>query len=114
MSTETDSDWRRLNSRRVRLVYLLTYSQADLELVPTREEFSCIVLDSFAHADLCSPSEVVQWVCSKEAHRDGGVHYHMAVKLNKRRCWLKVCNYLEARHGVKVNFSDRHFNYYLA
>lgn len=36
----------------------------------------------------------------------------MAVKLNKR--WLKVCNYLEARHGVKVNFSDRHFKYYSA
>ena len=114
VSTETDPDWRTLNSRRVRLVYLLTYSQADLELVPSREEFSRIVLDSFAHADLCSPSEVVQWVCSKEAHRDGGVHYHMAVKLNKRRRWLKVRNYLEARHGVKVNFSDRHFNYYSA
>ena len=35
-------------------------------------------------------------------------------KLNKRRRWLKVRNYLEARHGVKVNFSDRHFNYYSA
>ena len=36
----------------------------------------------------------------------------MAVKLSARRHWLKVCNYLEQRHGVKVNFSDRHCNYY--
>ena len=42
------------------------------------------------------------------------VHYHISVKLNKRRRWLKVRNYLEARHGVKVNFSDRHVNYYSA
>ena len=91
-----------LNSRQVRFVYLITYSQADLDLVPTREEFSSIVL------------EVVQWACSKEEHRDGGSHYHMAVKLSARRRWLKVCNYLERRHGVKVNFSDRHCNYYSA
>ena len=29
-----------LHSRQVRFVYLITYSQADLDLVPTREEFS--------------------------------------------------------------------------
>ena len=38
----------------------------------------------------------------------------MAVKLSARRRWLKVRNYLEQRHGVKVNFSDRHCNYYSA
>ena len=36
----------------------------------------------------------------------------MAIKLSTRRRWLKVRNYLEQRHGVKVNFSDRHCNYY--
>ena len=39
---------RTLNSRQVRFVYLITYSQADLDIVPTREEFSRIVLDSFS------------------------------------------------------------------
>ena len=103
-----------LHSRQVRLVYLITYSQADLDLVPTREEFSAIVLDSFSNADPSSPVEVVHWACSKEEHRDGGSHYHMAVKLSARRRWLKARNYLEQRHGVKVNFSDRHCNYYSA
>ena len=88
-----------LHSRQVRLVYLITYSQADLDLVPTREEFSAIVLDSFSNADPSSPVEVVHWACSKEEHRDGGSHYHMAVKLSARRRWLKVRNYLEQRHG---------------
>ena len=103
-----------LHSRQVRLVYLITYSQADLDLVPAREEFSAIVLDSFSNIDPSSPVEVAHWACSKEERRDGGSHYHMAVKLSARCRWLKVRNYLEQRHGVKVNFSDRHWNYYSA
>ena len=73
-----------LHSHQVRFVYLITYSQADLDLVPTREEFSAIVLDSFSNTDPSSPLEVVQWACSKEEHRDVGSHYHMAVKLSVR------------------------------
>ena len=47
-----------LHSCQVRLVYLITYSQADLDLVPTREEFSAIVLDSFSNADPSSPEQL--------------------------------------------------------
>ena len=36
----------------------------------------------------------------------------MAVKLNSRRRWLKVRNYSDVQYGVKVNFSNNHFNYY--
>ena len=42
-----------LMSRQVRHIYLLTYSRANLELVPTREEFSRLVLDSFQNSDPC-------------------------------------------------------------
>ena len=101
-----------LNSCQVRFVYLITYSQANLHSVLTQEEFSRIVLDSFSNADTCSHVEEVQWACSQEEHRDGGIHYHMAVKLSARCRWLKVRNYLEDRHRVKVNFSDKHCNYY--
>ena len=95
-------------------MYLITYSQADLDIVPTWEEFSRIVLDSFSNADPSSHVEVVQWACSQEGHRNGGIHYHMAVKLSARRRWLKVHNYLEERHLVKVNCNDKHCNYYSA
>ena len=77
-------DHQLLSSRQVRSIYLLTYSQADVFVVPTREEFARVVLDSFKNADPCSHCEVVQWVCSQELHRDGGIHYHMAVKLSAK------------------------------
>ncbi len=103
-----------LSAREVRSVYLITYSQANVDIVATREELSRIVLDSFSNADPCSHSQVVQWVCSQESHRDGGIHYHMAVKLSARRRWLKVRNYIDEKYCIKVNFSNRHHNYYSA
>ncbi|XP_068757528.1 dihydroxy-acid dehydratase 2-like [Montipora capricornis] len=53
-------------------------------------------------------------VCSQEPHANGGVHYHIAVKLEKRRRWLHVHNYIDRDYGIKVNFSGRHENYYTA
>ena len=42
------------------------------------------------------------------------ITYSQAVKLNAWRRWLKIRNYLDERHRVKVNFSARHSNYYSA
>ena len=104
-----------LNSRMVRRVYLITLSQADMEVVPSRETFSRIVLEAFANAAHGGNCSVLQRVCCKEAHRlTAGIHYHMAVKLSKHRRWLTVRNYIEDEYGLKVNFSDRHQNYYTA
>ena len=103
-----------LGSRQVRSIYLITYSRANEEIVPNRESFVQLVLDSFDNADPLTRCEILQWVCSQERHRDGAIHYHMAVKLNARRRWLKIRNYLDERHRVKVNFSARHSNYYSA
>ena len=82
--------------------------------MPTRDEFARIVLDSFANSDPCTHSEISHWVCSQEQHSSGGVHYHMAVKLTSLRWWVKVRNYLQEQHGVKVKFSNKHCNYYSA
>ena len=103
-----------LGSCQAQSIYLITYSQANEEIVPNRESFVQLVLDSFDDADPLTRCEIVQWVCSQERHRDGGIHYHMAVKLNARRRWLKIRNYLDEPHRVKVNFSARHSNYYSA
>ena len=99
-----------LGSRQVRSIYLITYSRANEGIDPNRETFLQLVFDSFYNADPLTRCEIVQWVCSQEQHRDGGIHYHMAVKLNARRRWLKIRKYLDERHGVKVNFSARHSN----
>ena len=111
--SEVDSaDTESLSWRDVRRVYLITYSQANLEIVPTREAFAHIILDAFDTAVPELNATVIHWVCSQESHADGGLHYHMAVKLSGRRRWLRVRNYIDQEYGVKVNFSDRHDNYY--
>ena len=38
----------------------------------------------------------------------------MAVKLESRHRWLKFRNFLDSNHGIKVNFSGVHVNYYSA
>ena len=47
-------------------------------------------------------------------HEDGGKHFHMAVKLDKKTRWLAVRNFINSQHGIKVNFSDKHENYFTA
>ena len=53
-----------------------------------------------------------QWVCSQENHEDGGVHYHLAIKLQRQKRWLRVRNEIARNHGIIVNFSDGHSNYF--
>lgn len=103
-----------LKGRQIRSVYLITYSKADAEIIASRESFAVAVLDSFENADPSSKTNIVQWVCSEEKHKNGDSHYHMAVKLDKNRRWLKVRNYADSKHGVKLNFSSSHSNYYSA
>jgi hypothetical protein len=100
--------------KNVRFVYLITYSQADLSLVPERVSFALLVIHAFQNADPLSACNILQWVCSMEHHSDHRVHYHMAVKLESRRRWLKFRNFLDSNHGIKVNFSGVHVNYYSA
>ena len=104
----------RLNGRKVRSVYLITYSKANVEIIASRESFALVVLDSFQNADLTSKTKVVQWVCSQERHKNGQIHYHMAVKLDRNRRWLTVRNYADKKHGLKLNFSGNNAKYFLA
>ena len=104
----------RLNGRRVRSVYLITYSKANVDIIASRESFAVVVLDSFQNADPTSKTKVVQWVCSQECHQNGDIHYHMAVKLDRNRRWLTARNYADKKHGLKLNFSSSHANYFSA
>jgi len=90
----------------VRSVYLVTYSQAGEEW--TRETFSNSVVEKFEE----NQGNVTQWVCSREAHQNGGIHYHLALKLDRQKRWLNVRNSLARVHGINVNFSDGHTNYF--
>ena len=68
-----------LDPRQPRQVYLITYSRADDTRFPTRETFSNAVLEAFGQ----TPAQVLQWVCAQEKHADGGLHYHIALKLDR-------------------------------
>ena len=101
-----------LKNRSVRSVYLITCSQVDSRL--SREAFAEVVVNAFESTDPNSKSKLLQWVCSQEKHKDGGQHFHMAVKLSSRRRWMKVREHVDNHHNLKLNFSSRHVNYYSA
>ena len=66
-TTETNESFTwELNASAVRQVYLVTYSQADLDKFPTRRSFAEAVVCSFHEFN----AKVLQWVCSKESHNE--------------------------------------------
>ena len=98
-----------LNPRQTRQVYLITYSRANITRF-TRETFSHAVLNAFQN----TPAQTVQWVCAQEQHEDGGIHFHMAIKLDRVQRWLRVKQRLQEEYDIIVHFSSAHVNYYSA
>ena len=94
----------------IRQIYLITYSMVDRECFPTRSSFADAVVQSFAD----TPAKVLQWCCCLEQHVQSGVHFHMAMKLDKNQRWLPSKRYLLERCGISVHFSATHENYFSA
>ena len=76
---KTASFQEALGEKEVRSVYLITYSQANLDLFPTWEEFVSEVVKSSAKCN----ANILQWCCSCESHKKSGKHYHLSVKLGR-------------------------------
>ena len=90
-----------------RSVYLITYSDADLEKVPSREAFANIWVEAFG-SDFVS-----HWVCCQEDHQDSSkVHYHLGLKLNRVKRWKLVKEEVIKTIGIVCNFQEFHTNYY--
>ena len=84
-----------------RQTYVLTYSQADLSVVPTREFFAEIWVKAFGE------SAVKQWLVCKEYHKDGNPHYHMAIKLHNRTRFSEIKKSFESKYPtVKCHFLE--------
>ncbi|XP_044166008.1 uncharacterized protein LOC122950000 [Acropora millepora] len=108
---ETTNAKEEINVRSVRNVYLITYSQADVERFPTRDSFVQAVLYAFHD----SPANIIQWCCCMEEHsKSSGFHFHMAIKLDKNQRWLGIKRFLLERCGISVHFSAIHRNYFSA
>ena len=92
-----------------RSVYMITYSRADLQKVPTKESFVELILEAF-HRN--GTAKIIQYICCVEPHKDGAPHYHMCIKLNKQKKWKAARKYLADKKGINVNFRDTFSNYY--
>ena len=68
-------------SSSIRSTYLITYSLADVSLVPSRKSFAEFVEEAFRETKK-GRSELVYLACSREYHKNGGQHYHLSVKLS--------------------------------
>ena len=99
--------------RNARSVYLITYSQANLEIVPSRTDFATIVKEAFEKTGT-GRTVVERWFCCRENHQDGNPHYHVAIKLNIQRRRLSARDYIAKNYNIQVNFSDKPGNYYEA
>ena len=96
-----------LNSRNVHKTYLVTYSQANRILFPTRESFEQSVVDAFNKWT----SKPLHWASCLENHQNGGNHYHCSVKLGSK-CWKAVKDTVNEENGIQAHFSDAHDNYW--
>jgi hypothetical protein len=109
------------NSNNGKFMYLITYSQADVTKCSTRLQFASLVCDTFNNNNNNNNNNnsndnkenvVSHWVCCVEKHVEEGVHFHMAIKLLKRRRFTKVAESLRLNHGIHVHFQEWASFYY--
>ena len=88
-----------------RSVYLITYYDADLEKVSTREAFADVWVEAFEQ------EFVAHWACCLENHsKENKVHFHLAIKLTWR--WKMVKEKVVRESDIVCNFQEFHTNYY--
>jgi hypothetical protein len=85
------------------------YSQADVAKFSSRTEFANAVVLGFGRNN-----NVIQWCCCLEDHEDGGKHYHLAIKLEKKQRWINVKKFLLQTYNISIHFSSVHHNYFSA
>ena len=100
-----------LKNKNGRRQYLVTYSQLDVNKFPTRDSFANMIEREFNRGN--SKVKVSHWACCREPHKEGGDHYHCAVKLTGQKKWFMVRENIKQIYDIDVDFSDKH-DYYLS
>ena len=81
--------------------YLVTYSNIDHKIFPTRWSFGGAVVEAFGG------NKVDYFVAAREPHQESGkYHYHVAIRLAKPERWKSAKEYLQKKYNVVVNFSS--------
>ena len=91
-----------LDPRTISKTYLVTYSQANRNLFPTRESFGQSVADAFNKRS--SKVKVLYWACCWESHQNERDHYHYSIKLSGSKRWKAVKGALKKESGIQVHF----------
>ena len=80
--------------------YLVTYSQINHNIFPTRASFGFACVGAFGG------NNVDYFAVGKEPHHQtGGYHYHVAIKLSKVMRWKSARDFLVETFNVDVNFA---------
>lgn len=111
MSSDDDFTNSQLNPLVGKRQYLVTYSQADETIFPTKQSFGEAVANAFNTGS--GKVKVEYWASCKEIHKNAGFHYHCTLKLSGSKKWLSVKRQIAEKHGIQVNFSDKH-DFYLS
>lgn len=91
-----------MDSTPSRRVYLITYSKANMEKVPSRELFA----DMLTRNIETSAVKVEYMSVCQESHKDGTQHFHAAVKLNGVKKWLPISRQVSECEGIQLNFQE--------
>ena len=94
----------KLKRNKARVLYLVTYSQADRRIVPNRGKSANIVVGEFNRGS--HHNRVLYWVFPKENHRKSGSHFSLDLKLNGVLRWVGVKNRITTSYGIVLNFRD--------
>ena len=98
-----------IDPSKARRTNIITYSQADIDVFPTRESFVKVVKEAFISSN--AKSQPFHWPYARENHTNRGVQYHMALKLSSPKRWLHCKNEIYNKHKIVIHFSE-HENYY--
>ena len=96
------SEFPELKDNGTRLTFLVTYSQADLNRVPSKQVFADLVVKAFKETG--GASQPLHWACCQETHADGNSHYHLIIKVSQARRWRNVKQALEME-DIVVHFA---------
>ena len=82
-------------------VYIVTYSQVNATIFPTRQSFGMACVRAFGGGHL-----VKYFCCAEEPHEHGGYHFHVSILLTESKRWLYVKKNIKDDYGVSVNFAS--------
>ena len=82
-----------------------------------RQAFANCILEAFSQSQGNQKDNTTypeHWSCCMEDHKDGGKHYHMAIKLSAPKRWKGVKNYVSQKYGIALHFPDQSHGYHVA